>query len=91
MAPSNVLLFSFSKAAVRFLDSLPPKQYRQVVRRVVMLMADPRPSDAEKLHGYPHWRVAAGEYRIVFDVADGALRVIALGKRNDDEVYRRLR
>jgi len=31
-----------------------------------------------------------GEYRIIFDVCDGVLRVVAIGKRNDDEVYRRL-
>jgi hypothetical protein len=35
--------------------------------------------------------VTAGEYRVVFDVHDGVLRIIAIGKRNDGEVYRRLR
>jgi hypothetical protein len=32
-----------------------------------------------------------GEYRVIFDVRDGLLRIVAIGKRNDDEVYRRLR
>jgi len=31
-----------------------------------------------------------GEYRVIFAVHDGVLRVIAIGTRNDDEVYRRL-
>jgi len=31
-----------------------------------------------------------GEYRVIFDVHDGVLRVVAIGKRNDDEVERRL-
>jgi hypothetical protein len=31
-----------------------------------------------------------GECRIVFDVQDGVLRVLAVGACNDDEVYRRL-
>lgn len=79
-----------SKASVRFLDTLPPKQYRQVTRRIIMLMADPRPADAERLKGYEYSRVTVGEYRIVFDVRDGALRVLAVGKRSDDEVCRRL-
>jgi len=85
-----VLPLSLSKASVRFLDTLPPKQYRQVTRRVIQLMADPRPADAERLRGYEYWRVTVGEYRIVFDVKDGSLRVLAIGKRNDDQVYRRL-
>jgi len=53
-------------------------------------MADPRPADAERLRGYEYFRATAGEYRIVFDVQDGLLRVIAIGKRNGDDVYRRL-
>jgi mRNA interferase RelE/StbE len=86
-----VLPLSLSRASARFLDTLPPKQYRQVVRRVIQLMADPRPADAERLRGYPYSRVTAGEYRVVYDVQDGLLRVLLIGKRNDDEVYRRLR
>ena len=88
--PKTVLPLSLSKASVRFLDTLPPKQYRQVTRRIIMLMANPQPADAVRLKGYEYSRVTAGEYRIVFDVHDGLLRVIAIGKRNDDEVYRRL-
>jgi mRNA interferase RelE/StbE len=85
-----VLPLRLSKASVRFLDTLPPKQYRQMTRRIIVLMADPRPADAERLKGYEYSRVTVGEYRIVFDITDGALRVLAVGKRNDDEVYRRL-
>ena len=86
-----MLPLSLSRAAVRFLDTLPPKQHRQVTRKIIMLMADPRPTDAERLKGYEYSRATAGEYRIIFDVHDGVLRVVAIGKRNDDEVYRRLR
>ena len=85
-----MLPLSLSKASVRFLDTLPPKQFRQVARRIIQLMADPRPADAERLKGYAYWRVTVGEYRIVFDVKDGSLRVLAIGKRDDNEVYRRL-
>ena len=85
-----MLPLSLSRAAVRFLDTLPPKRYRQVTRKIIMLMADPRPADAERLKGYEYFRATAGEYRIVFDVQDGLLRVIAIGKRNGDDVYRRL-
>jgi mRNA interferase RelE/StbE len=86
-----VLPLSLSRVCVRFLDTLPPKQYRQVARRLIMLMADSHPADAERLRGYEYSRVTVGEYRIIFDVRDGVLRVPAIGKRNDDEVYRRLR
>jgi mRNA interferase RelE/StbE len=86
-----VLPLSLSRASVRFLDTLPPKQYRQVTRKIIMLMAEPKPADAERLRGFEYSRVTAGEYRIIFDVQDGLLRIVAVGKRNDDEVYRLLR
>jgi len=89
--PKTVLPLSLSKASVRFLETLPPKQYRQVTRKIIMLMADSRPTDAERLKGYDYSRVTVGEYRIIFDVRDDVLRVVDIGKRNDDEVYRRLR
>jgi mRNA interferase RelE/StbE len=85
-----VLPLSLSRASVRFLDTLPAKQYRQVTRKIIMLMADPRPADAERLKGYGYSRVTVGEYRVIFDVRDSVLRVVAIGKRNDGEVYRRL-
>ena len=54
-----------------------------------MLMANPQPADAERLKGYECSRVTVGEYRVIFEVRDGLLRVLAIGKRNDDEVYQR--
>jgi mRNA interferase RelE/StbE len=86
-----VLPLSLSRASARFLEALSPKQYRQVVRKIITLMADPRHADAERLRGHPYSRVTAGEYRIVFDIQDGLLRILLIGKRNDDDVYRRLR
>ena len=86
-----MLPLSLSKASVRFLDTLPPKQYRQVTRKVIMLMANPQPADAERLKGYEYSRVTVVEYRVIFDVRDALLRIVAIGKRNDHEVYRRLR
>ena len=54
-----------------------------------MLMAGPRSADAERLKGHECSRVTVGEHRVIFDVRDGLLRVVAIGKRNDDEVDRR--
>ena len=85
----TVLPLSLSKASVRFLDTLPPKQHRQVTRKIIMLMADSQPTDAERLRGHEYSRVTFGEYRAVFAVHDGVLCIIAIGKRNE-EVDRRL-
>jgi len=79
-----------SKQAYAFLENLPPKQFRQVLRKVLALLETPRPYDTEQLKGYPFLRNDAGEYRIVYDLQGDTLRLILVGKRNDDEIYRQL-
>ena len=79
-----------SKKAQKFLDDLPPKQFRQIVKKVFALLENPKPHDSQELRGYPFLRNDAGEYRIIYDVQGDTLRLILVGKRNDDEVYRQL-
>ncbi len=80
-----------SKKAQKFLDDLPPKQFRQIVKKVFSLLENPIPHDSKELIGYPFLRSDIGEYRIIYDVQHDTLRLIVVGKRNDDEVYRRLK
>ena len=79
-----------SKKAQKFLDDLPPKQFRQIIKKVFALLENPRPHDSEELRGYPFLRNDVGEYRIIYDVQGDTLRLILVGKRNDEEVYRQL-
>jgi len=72
------------------LDDLPPKQFRQIIKKVFALLENPRPHDSEELRGYPFLRNDVGEYRIIYDVQGDTLRLILVGKRNDEEGYRQL-
>jgi mRNA interferase RelE/StbE len=69
----------------------PPKVYRQLTLKIFTLQLNPRPPDSKKIgEGY---RVDVGEYRIYYEVDDQA-RVVAvyvIGKRGDDEIYRKLK
>jgi mRNA interferase RelE/StbE len=86
--------------AQRFIDSREPKHQRQIIGKIVALCQDPHPADSRLLRGTElgERRVTAGEYRIIYWVesaadrdSPGILHVDAVGKRNDDEVYRRFR
>jgi len=85
-----MLKLLISKKAHKFLDKLPPKQFRQIVKKVFALLEEPRPHDSEELRGYPFLRNDVGEYRVIYDVQGDTLRLILVGKRNDAEVYRQL-
>lgn len=76
--------------ALKFLDGLPPRQFRQVVTRIFALMGNPRPHDSKSLARSDYKRADVGEYRIVYRFERETLFVALVGKRNDSEVYKRL-
>ncbi|MGL6341695.1 MAG: type II toxin-antitoxin system RelE family toxin [Waterburya sp.] len=76
-----------------FLKGLQPKISAQIAKKVLALNVDPLPTDSKQLKGYPgYYRVDSGEYRIIyqFDVEKDLIEVILVGKRNDDDVYKKL-
>jgi mRNA interferase RelE/StbE len=88
-----MLKIKVHRTARRFVDRLPPKHRQQVKRKILELSDDPEPPDARPLKGVAAelWRADVGEYRIIFDVDGQTLRIVLVGKRNDVEVYRRLK
>jgi len=86
-----VLKLDLTHQSKKFVGKLPPKQFRQVVNKVLELMANPEPPDSIHMEGYPFKRVDIGEYRIVYRVEGDCVNVACIGKRNDDEVYKLLK
>ena len=86
-----MLKLRLTKQARGFFDTLPAKQYRQVLNKVLALMDHPEPPDSIQMKGYVYRRADVGEYRIVYHVENDCLNVACVGKRNDDDVYRHLK
>jgi mRNA interferase RelE/StbE len=82
---------SLTNDADKFLARLDAKPFRQVVRRVFALITDATPSDSSKLEGSNFHRVDQGEYRIVYFFDSDTVYIVVIGKRNDDEVYAKLK
>ncbi len=71
---------------------LPPKQFRQVVTTVLKLRQNPEPNDSKRLIGYPDYRrVDVGEYRVIYRLGEDTVYIALVGKRNDDEVYKKFK
>ncbi|MEI8055132.1 MAG: type II toxin-antitoxin system RelE/ParE family toxin [bacterium] len=71
---------------------LPRKQSLQLKVKLQELQASPFPHNSKVLIGYSnYYRVSVGEYRIVYRVENNILLVPLIGKRNDDEVYKKLK
>ena len=87
-----MLVVDFSRAAERFSLRLPPKRKGQVGRRINALAENPYASDTRELAGFaPLRRADIGEYRIIYRFSQAMVFVTLLGKRKDDEVYRKFK
>lgn len=81
-----------TKAAGKFLQNPPAKQFRQIVTTIFRLREQPEPHDSKQLVGYPEYlRADIGEYRIVYRIDDDTVSICVIGKRNDSEVYKRFK
>jgi len=87
-----MLKLDIKKPAFDCLTELQAKQFRQVMLNILKLTKDPYPHDSQKLFGYPYNRIDMGEFRVIYDIENQeTVRIILVGKRNDGEIYKRLR
>jgi mRNA interferase RelE/StbE len=84
-----MLTLDIKRAAYDLLTEMQLKPIRQVMLNILKLTKNPVPQDSKKLTGYCYYRIDIGEYRVIYDVEDDILHVSLVGKRNDDEVYKR--
>lgn len=83
---------NITKSVDRFLKSLKSKQYRQILQTILRLRLDPNPHDSKQLTGSPEYkRVDIGEFRIIYRVEGDVVKIALVGKRNDNDVYKKFK
>jgi mRNA interferase RelE/StbE len=77
------------RAAEKDLSRLPAETHDRVIEAIQALASNPRPVGCRKLTGSKHdWRIRAGDYRVVYEIAD-VIRVVRVNRvRHRREVYR---
>ncbi len=86
-----MLKINFAKRSDKFLKKLPTKQAKKLAKKIMGLRENPAPNNAKKLINKPYIRTDFGEYRIIYFVEKRILHIVLIGKRNDGEVYKKLR
>jgi mRNA interferase RelE/StbE len=85
-----MLKLKLTKDASSFISTRQPKHQRQLVTKIQELRINPEPFDSISMTGKIEFRRAdCGEYRIIYRSDEETLYVAAVGKRYDDEVYRK--
>ena len=76
-------------SALKELEAVDSKKDRQrIVRAILSLAQDPRPTGCRKLSGKDKYRIRSGSYRIIYAIEDAVLvvTIVKVGHRQD--VYR---
>lgn len=87
-----MLKIDISKTCAKDIKKFPAKIQKQLALKILELSKDPNSQDVSLLKGHsPYRRATSGEYRIIFYVNQETLLVDFIGKRNDDEIYKKLK
>jgi mRNA interferase RelE/StbE len=80
-----------TKEALGYIRDLEPKQFKQVMNKVLSLLENPSPADSILLKGHTDlYRTDIGEHRIVYRFDDKNVWLYVVAKRNDGEVYKQV-
>lgn len=85
-----MLRLKISKKAQKFLSRLPAKQKNQIIVKIKELKHHGHGVDSIRLKGSDCYRSSVGEYRIIYEINEELLDIILVGKRNGDEIYKKL-
>ncbi|HUV44648.1 MAG TPA: type II toxin-antitoxin system RelE/ParE family toxin [Dehalococcoidales bacterium] len=77
-----------SHTAHRQIRQLPAQTQERINRAIAHLAENPRPPGAKKLTARDGYKVRVGDYRILFQVDDGAKVVIIYRVMSRGDVYR---
>ncbi len=83
-----MLKISLEKRALKALGSFTGKDERRISKKIMALRENPQAPNTCLLKNSSWRRAKCGGYRIIYRVEEGILRVLLIGKRNDDEIYR---
>ena len=76
------------RSAEKELDALQESMHERIVKRLLALEGNPRPSGIKKLQGQESYRLRVGDYRVLYTIDDKTKKVVVLSVGHRREVYR---
>ena len=70
----------FKKSVSKDLRSIPKQDVQRILKRIDMLVDDPRPSGSEKLSTQELYRIRQGRYRILYEIQDAVLIIVVVNR-----------
>jgi mRNA interferase RelE/StbE len=79
----------FARSARKELQALSHIVAERILKKIELLVLNPKPSGCKKLRGYSNlWRIRVGEYRVIYSIDDNNMVVDISVIRHRSEAYR---
>lgn len=76
--------------AIKNLENISKKEAQKIAEKIDLLANDPRPRWNKKLKGHPGYRIAVGNYRIIYTINDDNKIINVLDIDNRKDIYKKL-
>ena len=74
----------YHKRAVKFINSLVPKERQRIKEGITKLVTSPQMCDIKVMEGYPDiYRLRIGQYRVIYTKDNVILFIMDVGNRGD--------
>ena len=83
---ANYSLF-IERAVYKNLRHIPEHDFQSIMNAIQKLPFNPRPMDSKKLKGRSGYRIRVGNYRIIYEINDRALRVTVIEAGDRKGIY----
>jgi mRNA interferase RelE/StbE len=78
-----------SNSAKKTLSKLPNEVVKKILDALEDLVEDPRPMGYIQLKGRSSFRIRLGNYRIIYEINDGELKIMVVEIGNRKEIYKK--
>ena len=78
----------FLRRDQKALSKIRERDYERLRAAIEELGEEPRPRGSRKLSGREGWRIRVGEYRVLYEIDEGAREVTVLDVGHRRDIYR---
>ena len=76
------------RSAQKELGKIPPPYFNRIIKAINNLSSNPRPEGYKKLTGRPGFRIRIGDYRVIYEIENEALKIFVVKVGNRKDIYK---
>ncbi len=76
------------RKAQKSLAKIPEPFQENIITAIQSLATNPHPQNSKKLQGRPAYRIRIGQYRVIYEIDDGALTILVINVGHRKNIYK---